>query len=256
PGPLPADSTLTHLEPLIFEKQREWIREHLPSYVTCDGKLNRYVLDLLRRHERGFEQPARDALGQVTTQSDKLFIVDLLAATRSDGALEVLGEACEYAGKDAQIIRKAALGCVGGRAEKLRESGDQLDGRLLSKLHGRFNDHPAVRLAAYRALALAADFRSIEPLRNRHASENNSRCKDAICDALNAIKRELIRKKPTQPDVSPICNWLRHVAEMADPGFYSRIVGYLREPHPNPTVQRAALHSIAASGGPDALDAV
>jgi hypothetical protein len=254
---LPKVCPLAQIEDLIVRQHQPKLRELLPSLVHAEGKLNRFALDLMRRRRIGFQEAAQAILQGGHAPEDAVFVLELLALETDDSSAVAIAGATEYNSLDkkaAATVREKAitLACevIGKRAATPSSS---LMKTVLEKLHGRFQDMPAVRLAAYGACGKLADPRSVRPLKDRLRSDKDGKCKDAIGGALKRIGEELKMALPPTHDVSALVRWLGYVGELGDTALLPNVRPFLSSPHSSPDVQVAALLCLEHMGEPSVI---
>jgi HEAT repeat protein len=257
---LPKVCPLAQIEDLIVRQHQPKLRELLPRLVHAEGKLNRFALDLMRRRRIGFQEAAQAILQGGHAPEDAVFVLELLALETDDSSALAIAGATEYNSLDkkaAATVREKAitLACevLGKRAATPNSS---LMKTVLEKLHGRFQDMPAVRLAAYGACGKLADPRSIRPLKDRLRSDKDGKCKEAIGGALKRIGEGLKMALPATHDVSALVRWLGYVGELGDTTLLPSVRPFLSPPHSSADVQVAALQCLEHMGEPSVISQI
>ena len=111
-NPVPAP-VLVELESAFSPKHDDWLGHHLPQMIrTTDGRVNRYVLDLMCRKKMAVVKPAEEALGTVVEATDAAAIIDALVLRGDAECLSALENAISYSaqtGHMASEVRKKGL---------------------------------------------------------------------------------------------------------------------------------------------------
>jgi len=255
------DSPLAPIEPFMFPDCREWFARELSARIVKDGRLNRYAIDLMRRHNLTFVENADKALQEVEAPADAAFILRLLASRADGKCLRLLGRAVEQmfrAGKDGVEVRRTALELLGTIASQHPKALDPaLTQELLTIVHNRFRaDTKIMRLCAYAVCGQFASPASIVPLHDRLKSESDMDAKEAIARALGSIKSELLAAKPSyQCKTEMIVAWLSHVGNLGDRAMTQEALEYLCPPHAEPVLV-AALTCLSKIGTRETIVAI
>lgn len=255
------DSPLAPIEPFMFPDCRQWFGRELSARVVKDGRLNRYAIDLMRRHDLTFVENADKALQEVEASADAAFILRLLASRADGKCLRLLGRAVEQvfrASKDGVEVRRTALELLGAIASQRPKALDPaLTQELLTIVHNRFRaDTKIMRLCAYAVCGQFASPASIVPLHDRLKSESDMGAKEAIARALGSIKSELLAAKPShQGKTEMIVAWLGHVGNLGDQTMTQEALEYLCPPHAEPVLV-AALTCLSKIGTRETINAI
>jgi HEAT repeat protein len=254
---LSKETPLAQIEDLIISQHHRTLQELLPRLVYLERKLSRYVLDLMRRRSIRFIDAARQVLQGGCTAEDALFVLESLALEEDDANVVTLAEATEFNSPDkkaAATVREKAitLACevIGRRASAV---SPVLLESVLGKLHARFQDVPAVRLAAYTACGRLAEPKSIKPLKDRLKSDRDGTCTKAIGNALRGIGERLRTARPIPSDAGSLVTWLGHVGDLGDKTLLPDVLPLLLSPHSSPDVRVAALQCVEHIGDPGVI---
>ena len=254
---LPRECPLVQIEDVMFAQHQAILRELLPRLVQAQGRLNRFAIDLMRRRRIGFQQVVQAVLQGGHAAEDALFVLELLALETDDISAGAIAGATEYNSPDkkaAAAVREKAitLACdvLGKRAAAPDPSLMRV---VLEKIHGRFQDMPAVRLAAYAACGNLADPQSIRPLKDRLKSDKDGKCKEAIGAALKHIGQGLKKALPATHEVSALVTWLGYVGELGDTTLLLYVQPFLSSPHSSADVEVAALECLEHMGEPSVI---
>lgn len=237
---------------------RASLQQALVENVVVDGQINRYAIDLMDRENLGFDLGARRALARVSSVEDAKFLLGRVAGRGPGAALSVLTEAVRFHRDGEEKLTGTVQAFAMARATEVHlADGDakRLDA-FAQQLHQRFQDMAEVRTAAYEACGKLGRFVSIKPLRDRLPRENTTVPKNAILGSLDHLKEKLAAAKPALGQAEDIRTWLGFVTDLGDVSLLGQVTGYLRPPHADHQVRRAALEALAGMKGQDALDAV
>jgi hypothetical protein len=220
-----------------------------------DGKLNRYVLDLIRRENLGFDDAVKQALSAKVSLEDIDFALDSLAMRNDSRARELLAQICGHHEADpkrtAHIRMTAAERLSRGYSE-----GTTFSEQMINGLHGMFFDVSPVRIAAYRACGQIADLRSIAPLKDRQKSETDQKAKRELESAVTALRTRLLASLPPTHDIKATLAWISHAADLSDGTLLDELRVYLFPPHSSQDVVLAALDTVGQIGNPAGVQLV
>ncbi len=249
PGGIAEESALRQFENLIVPQWRQDLGQLLLPLVVVDGKLNRVVLDFLRRNSISFVDAAKNVLASNVPLDDVDFVQESLACSSDGGAIEVLVQCSEHHEADrnrTNHFRLKAIELLGGA-----ENGPSSE--ALSAIHARVCDTPSVRISAYRACGGISDLSSIRPLRERQKSETDAKAKQELASTLNLLKGRLVAGRPSSSDARAILPWISHVGELGDGTLLGELKMYLFPSHPSQDVVIAALEAIGQIGNRDGV---
>ena len=257
--PLTSTSEFRRLEDGLFSTCEQWFKQNASQFLIEGNRLNRYVLDLIRRGNLRFSEAVRTVTQSIVCTSDADHLLDRVACSQDQNSVRMLAELTCFAAEDRQLalhvrkeaIRRIADMCAGG-ASLLK----QVRGDILPKIHARFNDALEVRLTAYAACLHMADCSSIVPLVRRHDTESESQGKAAIEKALAAIRKQLLGARPDLHAATDSVSWINHVRDLGNASMAAEIRRYLDPPHPDESVVLAALECLAQLRGRTALKLV
>ena len=258
PGGFPLDSPLLGLEK-TFGNHDRWLREQLPKITVVEGKLNRYVLDLMRRRDVEFVKTCEAALDAVKSADDAFFVLESLAARGKQDSIRVIGKAVGFVSNQCQSFPQVRAKAIDLIRQLLDKSGSQdinLVTEVLPHLHGRFEDPLAVRLVAYGACSSLANVLSIKPLRARLTSDKNPQAQEAINAALTSIGKRLMDARPSTTDADSSIKWLGHVADLGDEAFVVVVANFLSPPHSDRRVLLTTLNCLERLGHESAITAI
>lgn len=243
----------TQGEPVL----RQPVEQALLEQVILDGRVNRYAIDLMCREKFGLERVALRALAGLTAPGDAMFMLDRVTARGADAIGVLTGAVGFHREGDEALTEQVQAAAIARATDLLLKFADTASVEAFARqLHERFQDMPTVRQAAYGACGRLGSFVSIRPLRDRQPKETVAAAKAAILDAVSALRDKLARSKPDPAKPEDIKAWLGHTATLADHTLLASAAGYLRPPHSDHGVRRAALNAVAGMGGPEALDVV
>ncbi len=260
PNALDEEAPIRQLEQLMFPDRDPWEQKHLADYVVVGGKVNRYVLDLMRRRgHRTLPSASRRALDAVTSEGQARFILACLALVGSPQACQVMAWAAGYEGTGSSLtlpIRRAALEALRGLGVSVTASlPREVLSELAGAIHARFNDRTSVRRAAYEAAGAFAAPSSISPLRERLAEERNRDLQKVIGQALSAVSQRLRTRMPQRADADELVDWLGQIGRLADASFLEDVVALLAPvPHSDDRVIMAALACAGELGDERAVE--
>lgn len=237
---------------------RASLQQALVENVVVDGQVNRYAIDLMDRGNLGFELGARRALAGVSSVEDAEFLMGRVAGRGPGAALGVLTEAVRFHrdGDEKLTVTVQALAMARATEAHLADGDPKRLDAFAQQLHQRFQDMAEVRTPAYEACGQLGRFVSIKVLRDRLPRENAAVPKKAILDSLAHLKEKLAGAKPVHGEAEDIKTWLGFVTDLGDVSLLGQVTGYLRPPHADHQVRRAALEAMAAMRGQEALEAV
>ena len=252
------DSPLADIEGALTNEFESHLREQLPLHVMVDGKLNRFVFDLMRRRGMAFPKTADLALQKVETVEDTAFILDSLTTAHDAASLALLVQQIAHqpvTAAHAVVVRKKAVALVAALAnDPAFAAGKDLRKAALGRLHDRFQDSTEVRLAAYEACGRFADSSSIVPLKSRYSSDHHSECKAAIKTALESLRQALLcHRPPAHASPESVVAWLGSLADLGDGSLVKEAAAFLNPAHSDPRVLIAALDSIGRLHRPEAI---
>lgn len=236
---------------------RQPLEQALVAEVVVEGRLNRYGLELMQRENLAFERGATVALSGLQRREDADFLFALLLR-ESKAAMGLLTQAVNFhRDGDEELTAHVQAKAIESSVTLLIHTGEAKRTEAFARqLHQRFQDLPPVREIAYRACGQLGSFVSIKPLKDRADKEPISAPRAVIAEALAALCEALTKAKPEHGKPEEINSWLAYVADMGDPTLLPQVVGYLRPPHADHSVRRAALRAVENMNSPQALEAV
>lgn len=243
----------------LFPSCEGWFKQHVTTFLVRRDRLNRYVLDLVRRRNIQFPEAARGAAQKVTASGDADHLLDQIARSQDNSAVRLLLELLSFTSEDGKLalnVRQGAIRRIADIYMSMSEPPEHWPQEVITKVHSRFNDALEVRLAAYDACRRIADPSSVVSLRKRHETESDSRAKTAIQSALNEIRDKLMSGRPDLRETAACIEWVQHAGELGDALFVEEMRRYLVPPHPDESVVLAALKCIARLCGQRALQIV
>lgn len=262
PEDFDAELAVRQLEPALFPSGDPWEPQHLADYALVAGKVNCYVLDLMRRRgHRLLPEAARKALGAAESLEEAGSVLACLAAAETPQACQVIAWATGYEGKDSNLIlpiRQRALETLGGLGQALQGPGRKpILTEALEAIHARLQDQREVRRAAYQAAAAFADPTSICQLRERLTEEKDTDLLGLVKLALEAIARRLRAGKPNRNEAAKLRGWLEHVGQLREPSFLDDAMDLIGPVlHSDETVLTAALECAGMLGEERAIPAI
>jgi len=257
--PLTTTPEFRRFEDGFFSTCEQWFKDHAVRFLMQDDRLNRYVLDVIRRRNLRFAEAVRTAARSIVHTSDADHLLDRIACSGEDNSVGMLAELTCFAAEDRGLalhVRKEAIRRTAGLCAEGTLQPEELRADILPHIHARFNDALEVRLAAYAACLHVPDCSSIVPLVRRRETEAEMRGKAAIGKALATLRKQLLSVRPDLHAATDCVSWIQHVRNLGIASMGAEIRPYLDPPHPNEDVVLAALECLAQLGGRTALKIV
>jgi len=249
PTECPEDSGLHKIEELAFSCCDQWLRDELPGLLMYEGRLNKYVLDVMRRTLPDFVSRVEEALTEVKSARDATALLDAVAKKGDSDSIRLLGRAISFVSghiREVSVVRMKALRHVSDvLADEDVSIPAEIRNELLSQIHQRFEDPREVRLLAYAVAGTTADPVSITHLRARLQTDSDAKGKSGIKTALKRIRERLLTERPGWGEAESLKQWLKHVGDLGDDALLASVTDILKTPHPNRAVRVAALDCLA-----------